>query len=85
MARPDGNTTGISILAPELDSKRQEILTEALPGLRRMAVLADSKTSTVARLDALQEAARARNIELSTYRIARGEEIAAVDGSSTGT
>jgi putative tryptophan/tyrosine transport system substrate-binding protein len=77
MARPDGNTTGISILAPELDGKRQEILTEALPGLRRMAVLADSKTSTVARLDALQEAARARNLELSIYRIARGEEIAA--------
>ena len=43
MARPDGNTTGISILAPELDGKRQEILTEALPGLRRMAVLADSR------------------------------------------
>jgi putative tryptophan/tyrosine transport system substrate-binding protein len=42
-----------------------------------MAVLADSKTSTVARLDALQEAARARDIELSIYRIVRGEEIAA--------
>jgi putative tryptophan/tyrosine transport system substrate-binding protein len=24
MARPDGNTTGISILAPELDSKRRK-------------------------------------------------------------
>ena len=42
LARPGGNTTGISILATELDGKRQEILIEAVPGLRRMAVLADS-------------------------------------------
>ena len=77
MARPDGNTTGVSILAPELDGKRQEILIEAVPGLRRMAFLADANFTTVAKLDALQEAARARNIELSIHRIAKGEEIAA--------
>ena len=41
LARPNGNTTGVSILAPELDGKRQEILIEAVPGLRRMAALAD--------------------------------------------
>jgi len=75
MARPTGNTTGVSILAPELDGKRQEILIEAVPGLRRMAALVDSNTTTVARLNALQEAARARNIELSIHRIAKGEEI----------
>jgi putative tryptophan/tyrosine transport system substrate-binding protein len=77
MARPTGNTTGVSILAPELDGKRQEILIEAVPGLRRMAALVDSNTTTVARLNALQEAARARNIELSIHRIAKGEEITA--------
>ena len=77
MARPTGNTTGVSILATELDGKRQEILIEAVPGLRRMAALADSNTTAVAQLNALQEAARARNIELSIYRIAKGEEIAA--------
>jgi putative tryptophan/tyrosine transport system substrate-binding protein len=60
MARPDGNTTGVSILALELDGKRQEILIEAVPGLRRMAFLADADFETVAKLDALQEAARAR-------------------------
>jgi putative ABC transport system substrate-binding protein len=77
LARPDGNTTGISILAGELDGKRQEILIEAVPGVRRIATLADSKVTLVAKLEALQEAARARNIELSIYRIASGEEIAA--------
>lgn len=35
LARPDGNTTGISILAPELDGKRQEILIETVPDVRR--------------------------------------------------
>jgi putative ABC transport system substrate-binding protein len=42
-----------------------------------MAALADTNATTDAKLDALQEAARARNIELSIQRIARGEEIAA--------
>jgi len=77
LARPDGNTTGISILAGELDGKRQEILIEAVPGVRRIATLADAKVTLVAKLEALQEAARARKIELSVYRIASGEEIAA--------
>jgi putative ABC transport system substrate-binding protein len=84
LARPNGNTTGISILATELDGKRQEILIEAVPGLRRMAALADSTNSVVAKLDELREAARARNIELSIYRVAKGEEIAAaIDAAKT--
>ena len=77
LARPNGNTTGISILATELDGKRQEILIEAVPGIRRMAALANSSTLTEAKARALQEAARAHNVELSIYRITRGEEIAA--------
>ena len=77
IARPNGNTTGISILATELDGKRQDILIEAVPGIRRMAALADSSTLTEAKARALQEAARAHNVELSIYRITRGEEIAA--------
>ena len=75
MARPNGNTTGVSILANVLDGKRQEILIEAVPGLRRMATLADSNTTAVAKLDALQKAAGARNIELSIHQVTRGEEI----------
>jgi putative tryptophan/tyrosine transport system substrate-binding protein len=76
LAKPNGNTTGISILASELDGKRQELLIEAVPGIRRMAALAES-TKPVAKLEALQDAARARGIELSIHRIASGEEIAA--------
>jgi putative ABC transport system substrate-binding protein len=32
LARPNGNTTGVSILGAELDGKRQKILIEAVPG-----------------------------------------------------
>jgi putative tryptophan/tyrosine transport system substrate-binding protein len=40
MAKPEGNTTGHSILSTELNSKRQEILIELLPAARNMAALA---------------------------------------------
>ena len=43
LARPGGNVTGVSILASELNGKRQEILMQAVPDARRMAVLADPK------------------------------------------
>jgi putative tryptophan/tyrosine transport system substrate-binding protein len=79
MARPDGNTTGVSILATELDGKRQEILIEAVPGVRRIAALADSNRAAV-NLETLQEAARTRNVARSIYRVAKGDEIvAAID------
>src|SRR5260370_12711530 len=45
LARPGANVTGISILATELDGKRQEILMEMGPAARRMAVLADANTA----------------------------------------
>jgi putative ABC transport system substrate-binding protein len=77
LARPNGNTTGINLITTEVDGKRQDILIEAVPGIRHMAALADSSTLTEARARALQEAARAHNVELSIYRVTRAEEIAA--------
>ena len=77
MARPDGNTTGVSILATELNGKRQEILIEGVPGVRRIAALADTATSPPAQLEALQQEAKARGIELSIQRVDKGDEIPA--------
>ena len=37
--RPAGNVTGITMLAPELSAKRLDILRQALPAARRVAVL----------------------------------------------
>jgi putative ABC transport system substrate-binding protein len=42
LARPGGNITGLSNFAPELSSKRLEILREVIPKLSRVAVLGSS-------------------------------------------
>ena len=39
LARPGGNITGLSTLAPELSGKRLELLKEIVPRLSRVAVL----------------------------------------------
>ena len=39
LARPGGNVTGLSILAPELVGKNLELLTQGVPGVSRVAVL----------------------------------------------
>jgi putative ABC transport system substrate-binding protein len=82
LARPDGNTTGVSILTVEAEGKRQDILIEAVPGLRLMAVLTDVNYTSAAKLDELQKVARAHGIEFSIHRVARAEEIAAAIGSA---
>jgi len=84
LGRPDGNTTGVSILASDLDGKRQEILMEALPGVRRMAVLADPNTTSPQQLQALEEETHRRGGELLIYRVTKPEEIAgAIDTASS--
>ena len=44
LARPGGNITGLSTLAPELSGKRLELLKEIIPRLSRVAVLGNSTT-----------------------------------------
>ena len=82
MARPDGNTTGVSILATELNGKRQEILIEVVPGARRIAALADTNATPPGLLEALQQEAKARSIELAIQRVDNGNEIPAALGSA---
>ncbi|HWN05004.1 MAG TPA: ABC transporter substrate-binding protein, partial [Candidatus Dormibacteraeota bacterium] len=41
LARPGSNVTGVTTYLPELAGKRLEVLRECLPGLRRVAVLAN--------------------------------------------
>jgi putative ABC transport system substrate-binding protein len=62
LARPGGNTTGISILATELDVKRLELLHEAVPRTAPIGVLAD--LSTISTRLPLEAAARRLGIEL---------------------
>jgi putative ABC transport system substrate-binding protein len=65
LARPGGNITGMSSVNPELGAKRLELLKEAVPGIKKVAVLWDSKNPAVlTEWQAIQAAARALGIRL---------------------
>jgi putative ABC transport system substrate-binding protein len=82
LSKPGGNTTGLTILASELDGKRQEILIEAVPGLRRIATLVDRNTTTPSQLRTLEDGAQTRGVELLIHQVAWREEIgAAIDAA----
>ncbi len=75
-SHPGGNITGVSILGAELDGKRLEILMEAVPSARHIAVLADPNNTSPAELQALQNVARARGVEVAIFTAGTPEQIA---------
>jgi putative ABC transport system substrate-binding protein len=84
LARPGGNITGISLMSPELDGKRQDILIEAVPTAHRIAALADSNVSTLQHLKGLEDSARTHGRELVVVRAASANDIAiAINDAST--
>jgi putative ABC transport system substrate-binding protein len=84
LARPGGNTTGISLLSPELDGKREDILIAAVPSARRIAALSDSNVTPPHHLEMLQRAARSRGVELSVFGVGKPEEItSAIDAAKS--
>ena len=54
LARPGGNVTGVSPVAPELISKRVELLREIRPGLTRIGVVWDLATGPVDRMEVVR-------------------------------
>src|SRR5262245_41873745 len=75
LARPGGNTSGVSILAADLDGKRQEVLLQFIPGIRRLAVLSDAQNNTPAQLQVLADGGRSHGVELLIHRVERNEDI----------
>jgi len=76
LVRPGGNVTGISTQAPDLAGKRIELLREIVPGLGRLAILANVGSSSAA-LDMAeaQAAASTLGLQVTTLGIRRAEEI----------
>ena len=77
LARPGGNTTGVSILATELDAKKIEILREIVPAARRFGLLRDPASSNEARLEAITKVAGRLGLELQTVDVASPADFAA--------
>jgi putative tryptophan/tyrosine transport system substrate-binding protein len=66
LARPGGNVTGLSTLSPELNTKRLEILNDAVPKLARVGLLRGSTTGVAVdlQLKELRPAALALKLKL---------------------
>jgi hypothetical protein len=73
--RPGGNVTGQTFFNPELNAKRLEILKEALPQSRRVAVLFNP-SNTIARsiLQAMALPAVPLKLDLQQFEVRRSDE-----------
>jgi putative tryptophan/tyrosine transport system substrate-binding protein len=82
LARPGGNVTGLSIVSAEMAAKRLELLREAIPAIRRVAILVDvGNPVSVEEARQAQTAADRLGLAAFPIEIRRAEDIAgAFDG-----
>ena len=70
LARPGGNITGLSVMAPDLDGKRLELLKEAFPKIVRVAFLWDAGVSQGnSTLTDMEAAAKALRLKLLSLEV----------------
>jgi hypothetical protein len=82
LARPGGNVTGLSVQSTEVAGKRLELLREALPGLRRFAIMGNiGYPAAVLELGEVQRAASKLGLEVDTLEIRRAEDIVPAFGA----
>jgi putative tryptophan/tyrosine transport system substrate-binding protein len=84
LARPGGNITGLSILAPELGGKRLELLKESVPKLLRVAVLGTSTPTSAQVLREIEVAAAALKVQLQYVSVRGPEDIETAFREATG-
>jgi putative ABC transport system substrate-binding protein len=76
LARPGGNATGLSSQTAETAGKRLELLREIVPGLGRLAILANvDNPVNVLDMREVQAAAHTLGVEVITLEIRRAEDI----------
>jgi putative tryptophan/tyrosine transport system substrate-binding protein len=77
LARPGGNVTGVSQQQTDTATKRLELLREVVPGLRRLAILADVSTpNAVLDMSAVEATAAALGLEVVTVKVRQAADIA---------
>ena len=79
LARPGGNITGLSLLAPEVSGKRVEILKQILPGITSVAVLLYPDDPGVA--FSLKETEAAAELSALKLQILKVRDAAALDNA----
>ena len=76
LARPGGNITGLTTLAPDLDGKRLELVKEMLPKGARVGFFWDpTSTGMKIRFNEVQAAARALEIALQSLEVRNPKEL----------
>jgi len=82
LARPGGNLTGISIMSTELMAKRLELVSDLIPQARVIAVLVNPNNPQTERVvQEVQEAARAKGVQLHVLKASTESEIDAAFAS----
>jgi putative ABC transport system substrate-binding protein len=77
LARPGGNITGLSIQSTDLAGKRVELLREVVPGLRRLAIMANvGYRAAVLEMHEVEAAARTLGLDVAILEIRRADDIA---------
>jgi putative ABC transport system substrate-binding protein len=88
LARPGGNVTGLSILAPELVGKCLELLKQAVPGIKRIAVLWTSgilgERTDKDMINEAEVAARALGVQLQWIEARDPEDLGRAFSEMTG-
>lgn len=76
LARPGGNLTGLSSIAPDLEGKRLDILREVVPTLSHVAILFNSLNPFhVASMRQAHAAAQAMGIKLQQHDVRKSEDL----------
>jgi putative ABC transport system substrate-binding protein len=77
IARPGGNVTGLSLQNADVAGKRLALLLDVVPGLRRLAIIANVEYPNAAsEMREVQIAGRKLGIDAATFEIRRAEDIA---------
>lgn len=76
LARPDGNLTGLSSVAPDLEGKRLELLREIVPSVSHIAVFFNSLNPFhVASMRQAQAAGKTLGIKVQQHDIRKSEDL----------
>jgi len=76
LARPGGNLTGITLLMPELEPKRLELLRELQPRARRVAVLsAPAAAATARERQKTRSAAAQLGLALEVHEVRQSDDV----------
>jgi putative tryptophan/tyrosine transport system substrate-binding protein len=77
LARPGGNVTGLSVLAPDLAGKRLEFAREVIPGFGRLAMLANvGNPISALETREVEAAALTLGLQVETLQIRHADDIA---------